>query len=398
MLRRLVVPLLAGLLLAPPAQVRPVPTVPPPTAAAPATFARTFGGARADKLYALVPMAGGGALAVGATRSHGGLRDDGWVLRLDEAGRPLWRRHDGGHDTEQFYGAVAAPDGGAFVAGHTRSAGAGESDLWIQRLDARGERLWTRLLGGPANDRARALAAGADGGVIAAGFTGSRGAGGRDLWVVALDARGGRRWQRRFGGADHDMAYGVAADDAGGAVVAGYVVDGGLGARDFDWRVVALAADGGVRWDVTLDRTPFDLATAVAATADGGAVVAGTSTRRARDVRVVRFDATGAVRWERELGGDGRDTIWSIALTEAGAVLAGSTGSSGAGSQDLWVVGLDHGGGVRFTRTYGGTLWDRGTAVQAMPDGGLWVAGYTTSFGAGFEDGWVLELDARGRR
>jgi hypothetical protein len=33
-----------------------------------------------------------------------------------------------------------------------------------------------------------------------------------------------------------------------------------------------------------------------------------------------------------------------------------------------------------------------------MPDGGLWVAGYTTSHGAGFEDGWVLALDARGRR
>jgi hypothetical protein len=136
----------------------------------------------------------------------------------------------------------------------------------------------------------------------------------------------------------------------------------------------------------------------VAVTDDGGAIVAGTSEQTGRDVRVARFDADGALDWERVLGGDGRDTIWGIAATAAGPVLAGSTGSSGAGSQDLWVVGLDHEGATRFARTHGGALWDRGTAVQLAADGALWVAGYTTSAGAGFEDGWVLKLDALGRR
>jgi hypothetical protein len=399
MVRRLTTPLAASLLLAPwLATARPIPVVPAPDAGGPATWARTFGGPREDKLYAVAPTADGGALAVGSTRAPGIGGFDGWVLRLDRAGRPLWQRRDGGRDTEQFYGVVAASDGGAFVAGHTRSTGVGESDLWIQRLDRRGVRLWERTVGGLENDRARALAADGEGGVVAAGFSGSAGAGGRDLWVVALDGAGELRWQRRFGGPDHDMAYAVATDGGGGAVVAGYVLDGPAAARDFDWRVIALDGDGGVRWDARLDRTPFDLATAVAATPDGGAIVAGTSARHGRDVRVARFDATGALSWERVLAGAGRDTVWGIALTAAGPVLAGSTGSSGAGSQDLWLVGLDRSGATRFTRTYGGALWDRGTAVHLAHDGGLWVAGYTTSTGAGFEDGWVLKLDASGRR
>ena len=398
MLGRLAAPLLAVALLAPLALARPVPTVPAPEAAVPATWARTFGGPRADKLYALAPLADGGALAVGSTRAPGAGRDDGWVLRLDDAGRPLWQRRDGGRDTEQFYGVVAAADGGAFVVGHTRSAGVGESDLWIERLDRRGRRLWERTVGGPANDRARALASDHHGGVVAAGFSGSAGAGGRDLWVVALDGAGAVRWERRFGGPDHDMAYAVATDGAGGAVVAGYVLAGPATARDFDWRVVALDAAGAVRWDTRLDRTPFDLATAVAVTPDGGAIVAGTSERDGRDVRVARFDAAGALAWERVLGGPGRDTIWGIAATPEGPVLAGSTNSRGAGSQDLWVVGLGDDGATRFVRTHGGPLWDRGTAVEPAADGGLWVAGYTTSVGAGFEDGWVLKLDRLGRR
>ncbi|MFP4126346.1 MAG: hypothetical protein ACLFU0_06830, partial [Alphaproteobacteria bacterium] len=253
-------------------------------------------------------------------------------------------------------------------------------------------------IGGPANDRARALAADGRGGVVAAGFSASEGAGGRDIYAVALDGDGDVRWERRFGGPDHDMAYAVDADGEGRAVVAGYVLDGPPSARDFDWRVIALDRDGEVRWDARLDRTRFDLATAVAVTDDGGAIVAGTSRQDERNVRVARFDPDGDVDWERVLGGDGRDTIWGIAATPAGPVLAGSTGSSGSGSQDLWVVGLDAGGATRFERTHGGVLWDRGTGIQPARDGGLWVAGYTTSMGAGFEDGWILKLDAEGRR
>ena len=361
------------------------------------TWARTFGSTFEDKLYALAPVGDGGALLAGSTRVNGVARPDGWVLRLDREGRRLWERRDGGADTEQFYGIVAAVDGGAFVAGHTRSVGAGESDLYIERLGARGERLWERTLGGPANDRARALAGTADGGVVAAGFTASSGHGGRDLWVVRLDGDGAVAWERRFGGPADDMAHAVAADGAGGAVVGGYTREADA-ARGFDFRVLRLDGDGGVVWEASLDRTPFDLVTAVVATEDGGAVAAGTSPDGRLDVRVVRFDGRGAVRWERVLGGPGAETAWGLARVGGGFVLAGSSGSGGAGSHDLWLVGLDEAGRVRFERRHGGALWDRATAVRALADGTLWVAGYTTSEGAGFEDGWVLRLDAEGRR
>ncbi len=368
-----------------------------PPLPAPCTWARTFGRAFEDKLYALAALPDGGAVVAGSTRDHGVARFDGWVVRVDRSGRPLWERRDGGADTEQLYGVAAAPDGGAFVAGHTRSVGAGESDLWLQRLDGRGERVWARTLGGPANDRARALAATPEGGVIAAGFSASDGARGRDLWVVRLGPEGTVRWDRRFGGALDDMAYAVAADGAGGAVVGGYERSTDQ-AQGFDFRVLRLDADGAVTWEAALDRTPFDIVTAVAATTDGGAVVAGTARHAGLDVRVLRLDATGRVVWERVLGGDGAETAWSVAPVGDGFVLAGSTSSGSAGSQDLWLVGLTGEGEVRFDERHGGALWERATAVAALADGSLWVAGYTTSEGAGFEDGWVLRLDARGRR
>ncbi len=361
------------------------------------TWTRTLGRAFEDKLYALASLPDGGAVVAGSTRNHGVARFDGWVVRLDREGRRLWERRDGGPDTEQFYGVAAAADGGVFVAGHTRSSGAGESDLWIERLDGDGRRLWQRVLGGRANDRARALAPAAGGGVTAAGFSASAGEGRRDLWVVQLDGAGHVRWERRFGGPRDDMAYALAADGAGGSVVGGYVQDADP-ARGFDFRVLRLDIAGEITWDTTLDRTPFDLVTAVVAMPDGGAVVAGTSQRDTLDVRVVRFGPTGGVLWERLLGGARGETAWSLTRVPGGVVLAGSSNSGGAGSHDLWLVGLDEAGEVGFERRHGGPLWDRATAVEGMADGSLWVAGYTTSEGAGYEDGWVLRLDAEGRR
>ena len=58
-------------------------------------------------------------------------------------------------------------------------------------------------------------------------------------------------------------------------------------------------------------------------------------------------------------------------------------------------IGRD--GAVRWQRTYGGELWDWPGQVAVRPDGGLLMAGYTTSLGAGYEDVWVLRLDAEGR-
>jgi hypothetical protein len=77
--------------------------------------------------------------------------------------------------TNQIYGAAAVGAGGFVIAGKTHSTGRGRSDLWLVRLDAEGDLLWERTLGGDRNDRARVIAPQIDGGVVAAGGDQSRG-------------------------------------------------------------------------------------------------------------------------------------------------------------------------------------------------------------------------------
>jgi hypothetical protein len=364
------------------------------------TWARTFGGPLADKARGAAFTPDGGVVVAGKTRSHGGWRAAGWTARLDPSGEARWTRTiGGGRATDGFKRALPRGDGGTRLIGQTRSQGAGESDGWLLDLNAEGNTERVRVFGGAENDRFVDAAMLADGGTLAVGFTASSGAGDRDIWVVRTDADGRALWQRTFGGRLDDGAYGVAVDGER-AVVAGYTRTDGP--RGYDVWVARLdLAQGAPVWTRTLDRSGMDAATSVALAPDGGVLVAASTDGGGfgrEDIWLIRLTGAGASDWTRTLGGPSADTPWSLAaLPDGGVVVAASTQSQGAGSADAWLLNLDGDGAVRWQRTYGGELWDWPGQVGVRPDGGLLMAGYTTSLGAGYEDVWVLRLDAQGR-
>jgi hypothetical protein len=103
------------------------------------TWARTYGGAREDKLRAGTRLSGGDVILVGKTRSHAGLRAAGWVMRLNRAGEPIWTRNlRGGADLDALTGVVPAGGGELILGGYTTSNGAGYEDGWVLRLDPEG--------------------------------------------------------------------------------------------------------------------------------------------------------------------------------------------------------------------------------------------------------------------
>ena len=118
------------------------------------TWERTFGSASDDKVAAAAELPDGGFIVVGNTRQSRTGRYDA----LDPARRQRRRaclaaNHFGGPATDQFRDVVVLADGSIVAAGHTRSTGAGESDLWLVKLTPDGVPLFERTHGGPANDK-----------------------------------------------------------------------------------------------------------------------------------------------------------------------------------------------------------------------------------------------------
>jgi hypothetical protein len=94
--------------------------------------------------------------------------------------------------------------------------------------------------------------------------------------------------------------------------------------------------------------------------------------------------------YRRELDEDVAFSI--IQSSDGGYVVAGWTNSFGAGGDDMYVVKLDSSGNVQWTKTIGGSNWDEAYSIIQSSDGGYVVAGYTSSFGAGGSDFYVVKL------
>ena len=102
--------------------------------------------------------------------------------------------------------------------------------------------------------------------------------------------------------------------------------------------------------------------------------------------------------WSAQYGPKGAEEMESVIATPDGGILvAGLSSSFGSGDGgDALLVKLRADGGVEWAKTYGGEGEDMALDVKAVPSGGYIVVGWTESFGAGSTDCWLLRLDDYG--
>ena len=102
-------------------------------------------------------------------------------------------------------------------------------------------------------------------------------------------------------------------------------------------------------------------------------------------------------QWAKTYGGLSYDYGKSIQQTDDGGfIVAGLTSSFGAGKINIWIIKLDKNGAIQWQKTYGGLNYDYADSIQQTSDGGFIIAGFTSSFGAGKTDIWILKLDSIG--
>lgn len=364
-------------------------------------WAKRAGGSEHDWGFGIAALSGGGALVTGrfsdtavfgageigeATLISGGigpLYSDIFVAKYNPDGTLAWAKRAGGGGQNWGEGVSVLPDGGAFVTGKfVRSAtfGPGETnetvldsqgeldsdDIFVARYNPDGTLAWAKQAGLNGNGWGMSIAVLPEGSSFVTGwFSGTAtfgpgepgqtlltSFGSSDIFVAKYNSDGTLAWVKQAGNASGwGWGYSIVVLSDGSAFITG---------RIYQW-VTFGPGEGG---ETTLGWA-------------GG-----------EDLFVARYHPDGSLAWASDAGGALNDRGHGIAVLPDGSTLV--TGiwefNDSATVGDLLLMKYNPDGSLAWTRQDGGTSFDQGYAVAALPDGSALITGSfsgTATFGQG---------------
>ncbi|WP_299701271.1 T9SS type A sorting domain-containing protein [uncultured Pontibacter sp.] len=427
---------------------------------------RTYGGEETESFAEVQQTVDGGYILGGTSRSgvsgdksepNRGVTEpfnlrtaDYWIVKLDAEGNKVWDKTFGGSDQDELTSLQQTSDGGYILGGTSWSgisgdkteANVGDTDYWIVKVDANGNKEWDRTYGGEGRDFLYSLQQTEDGGYVLGGSSWSDISGDKteasrwsDYWIIKIDAAGNKVWDKTYGGDFLERLYVVRQTQDGGYIIGGHSTSNASGDKSEDNRgicdefvtrdcpsdywVVKTDANGMIEWEKTMGGISTDILTSLVQTSDGGYVFGGYSYSNASgeksennragcdrydddicspDFWVVKTDATGSIEWEKTIGGVKHDRLNDLIQTsDGGYLLGGSSTSPVSGdrtegsdafcdyeeenicSPSYWLVKLNGTGDKLWDRAYEGNRSDRLMSLQQTSDGGYILGGESTS-------------------
>jgi predicted Rdx family selenoprotein len=341
-----------------------------------------------------VPLAGAGlllvTLAVGTAHAQTLLSETTW----------------GGTGSDVSNGVATADDGTSYMVGITDSFttdqfGSPSPRIFLVKFAPNGSLVWQKIWNGTTViGLGRAgVALGTGGSVYVTGLSSNNG---NDAVLLKFDANGTLLWERTWGGPDSDESLAVAAAPDGSAYIVGTATS--FGPSSSGLFVVKFDASGNLVWQRISDGAAGN---AVAVGPDGSVYAAGTTPRPGVignfDVLVLKITADGTLVWERTYSsGEVVDPRGGMTVgSDGSAYIVGAIQTAKANFVDIaaLIVKLSAAGDLLFDKEFAGKFGETATGVAVAPDDGtIYVAGTTTTFGAGSQDAFVLHLLPTGKK
>jgi hypothetical protein len=311
---------------------------------------------------------------------------DYWMIKIDQSGNKLWDKRFGGILFELFESVKQSPDGSYFLGGSSLSPVSGDKtvanwggwDFWIVKTDSAGNKLWDKRYGGTSDDMFTKLVATQDGGALLAGYTKS-GIGGNhsqinrgafDYWVVRIDGAGNILWERNYGGNYNDWLFTVIPVSTGGFLLGGQSFSELSGDKSepnhdpdpsgSDYWIVRIDDNGNKIWDRTIGADMVEALSHLVETQDGHFMLSGESYSGANGDKsesnlgieqtwVVKTDTSGSILWDKTIFTNGHDELGTaipvndLCFTVVNYTAADTGGyktSMTRGDGDYWMVKL----------------------------------------------------------
>ncbi len=203
-------------------------------------------------------------------------------------------------------------------------------------------------------------------------------------------------WENTFGGDSYDVGQSVQQTTDGGYIVTGHSWTSFENGKD-DIYLIKTNSYGDTLWTKTFGGDEGDYGNSVQQTTDGGYIITGLTWLIRNvdcDVYLIKTNSNGDTLWTKTFGGEDYDQGKSVQqTTDGGYIITGFTSSFGNGEYDVYLIKTDGNGDTLWTKTFGGDNNELGLSVQQTTDGGYIITGYTDSFGNSEYDVYLIKTD-----
>jgi len=115
------------------------------------------------------------------------------------------------------------------------------------------------------------------------------------------------------------------------------------------------------------------------------------------DICLAKYDSSGTLLWDRVWGGNDDDAGYAVALDSSENIyIAGYTRSYGAQEHDMVLLKYSSSGSLLDNFTWGGSDWENAYDIILDSSENIYLAGYTRSFGAVFNDVCLVKFNSSG--
>ncbi|MDO6596436.1 SBBP repeat-containing protein [Oceanihabitans sp. 2_MG-2023] len=354
---------------------------------------------------------------------------DVFISKLDSSGNFIWAKRFGSFGYDQAYSIDVDDSGNIYITGWFESTvdfdpGLGEFnitsnggyDAFILKLDANGDFIWAKNIGGSSYDIGYSVVGDANGVYLTGRFQGTAdfdpnasvynltATGLIDVFTVKLSTAGDFEWATQYGTTNSNIGEAVEVDAFGNVYTLARfkgTVDFDPSATEFnltsfgadDIAIVKLNANGDFVWAKQMGGAGTEEPTEMVIDANGNIYTTGyfsnvadfdpsaaqsmLTSQGSFDVFVSKLDANGDYVWAKQLGGTGSDDGKGLDVDNLGNVylsgifngtLDADPSANGFplasyGDDDVYVVKLDANGDFVWATHFGGVGEDLGRAV-----------------------------------
>ena len=335
-------------------------------------WSKTYGGTGDDRGHAIIQTQDGGYAILGYSTSNdldvteNAGAQDYWISKLDTNGNITWQKSFGYTGSDIGFTLIQTNDSGYFITGV---------------LDVTAS-------GGEGNTR----------------VSGMRHAGG-DYWAIKLDASGNREWSKYYGGGFTDTPYDAIQTPDNGYIIVGSSdsndvdIQNNIGTYDF-W-VIKISETGTLIWERSYGGTEIDEARGIVDSGDGNYLITGdtrssdfdvSSNNGAADLWLIKISPSGDLIWEKTFGGSSFDVARSIQKSNDKFIISGSSRSangdvsSNQGQNDAWVIEVGSSGNLISQKTVGGSEIDFSYDATKLEDNTIIAVGESSSSDGDIEE------------